>query len=514
MTNSRFNIAEWVRYWASACPNKPALIFQGEEISYSRLFKQTSALAYWLEKRGLTRGDRLAVYMTNSPFFLLLFLACAKSGIIFVPINFRLTPQELTHIIENAEPKVLFFSPELEEKVASLHEKFPKLEIYVFSPRSKNTSFHTLTLADLPEAPEQEKTVDPEDPQVIMYTSGTTGFPKGAILPYRKTFFNVMNASFFLELNFQDVMIIFLPLFHSGGLFIGAAPMLYWGGTIVLEPKFKIDESIERISTYGITKFVAVPTIYKRILEDIDRSHQHLKLLTMRLIGGERVDHELISSYYRLGLPLRQIFGQTETSILLWGDEELTHNFRDSVGYPVFHSEVKLVDKKSQAVPPGEVGEIVVRGPILMKGYWRDTKQTADVLRKGWLHTGDLARQDEEGRFYIVGRKKDVYVSGGENVYPAEVERVLKAHPAILEAAVIGVSDERWGEVGMAFIVKRQKGNLTEKGIIRFCSDKLAKYKVPKYVSFVSILPKTSLGKTKKYLLKEQFVKNTPHEQT
>lgn len=505
MVDLSFNVAEWVRYWASVCPNKPAIIFQGEEITYSRMFKCASALAYWLEKGGLSQGDRLAVFMTNSPDFLMLFLACAQSGIIFVPINFRLTPQELGYLLENADPKILFFSPDLLEKVAAIQEKFPRLEIYAISPFPENMPFQTLNLADLPQGPGMSKALDPEAPQVIMYTSGTTGFPKGAILPYRKTFYNVLNASLFFDLNSQDALLIILPLFHSGGLFIGAAPMMYCGGRVVLEPRFRIEESIENISRYGITKFLAVPTIYKRILEDIDRYHHHLELVRTRLIGGEKADHELISSYYNAGLPLRQVFGQTETSILLWGDEEVSYKYKDSVGYPVFHSEVKLAGKKGQDVPPGLEGEIVVRGPILMNGYWRDPKQTEEALREGWLYTGDLARQDEEGRYYIVGRKKDVYVSGGENVYPAEVERILNAHPEIFEAAVIGVPDTQWGEVGMAFIVKKREVNLTEKTLTDFCSERLAKFKVPKYFSFVSELPKTALGKTKKYLLSQNI---------
>ncbi len=512
MNHERFNIANWVKYWATVSPGKTALIFEGEKFAYARFYEHVLALTGWLEEKGLSEGDRLAVYMTNSPLFLLLFLACSKLGVVFVPLNFRLAVQELIYILENAEPKILVFSPSLEESVGPIQEALPDLKSYAGSPPTRKTDCPILNFLDLPKGREVDRSIDSEATQVIMYTSGTTGFPKGAMLPYRKTFYNVLNAQFFLNLGFDDSMIIVLPLFHSGGLFIGAASTLYCGGTIHLEPKFRIEGSTKVIREYGITKLVAVPAIYRRILAHIDEYGGRLKSLKTRMIGGERVDHELMRSLYEQGLPVRQIFGQTETSITLWGDEDVSYRYKGSVGYPVFHGEIGLLDEKGNPVSQGKAGEIVIKGPLLMKGYWRDPVQTQETLKEGWLHTGDLARQDEAGRYYVVGRGRDVYMSGGENVYPPEVERALYSHPEVADVSVIGVPDEQWGETGMAYVVKKEGSRLGEKELLQHCSTRIAKYKMPRHIHFISELPKTALGKTRKYLLKAQLKKNAGHE--
>jgi fatty-acyl-CoA synthase len=252
----------------------------------------------------------------------------------------------------------------------------------------------------------------PEEPHVIMYTSGTTGQPKGAVLSHRKTFFNCLNADIFFKLNFDDIMLIVLPLFHSGGLFIQASPVLYKGCTLVLHPSFDPHQTYEDIRKYQVTKFLGVPTVYKSLVKVEAEKRAANSSLKVSAIGGEKLTPELMSQFKEAGFCLRQIMGQTETSILLWAHEDDATRKPGSVGRPVFHADVRIVDPQGRRCEPGQVGEIVVRGSIMMTEYWQDPVKTEETIRGGWLHTGDLARLDEEGYFYLVDRKKDMFISG------------------------------------------------------------------------------------------------------
>lgn len=345
---------------------------------------------------------------------------------------------------------------------------------------------------------------DPGEPQVIMYTSGTTGRPKGAVLSFRKTFFNCLNANIFFKVHNDDRMLILLPLFHSGGLFIQATPVLYHGGTIVLHPRFDPQSAFKDIAEKRITKFLGVPTVYRALLDTPMEDRGDLSSLKVCAIGGEQVTPELIKQCQEAGLSPRQIMGQTETSILLWASEEESLSKPGSVGRPVFHCEVHLLDEQGQAVLPGEIGEIVVRGPVVMKEYWRDPERTEQAMRNGWLHTGDLARMDDDGYYYLVDRARDMYISGGENVYPAEVQRVLKQYGEVEDAAVVGVPDAKWGEAGVAFVMLREPGQCDEDDLLYHCRENLARYKSPQRIVFVKEFPRTPLGKVRKFLLMEQ----------
>jgi len=354
-----------------------------------------------------------------------------------------------------------------------------------------------------PFSPRPQGPTDAEEPQVIMYTSGTTGRPKGAVLSHRKTFFNCLNADIFFQLKFDDIMLIVLPLFHSGGLFIQASPMLFKGGTLVIHSRFDTRKPYADIERYQVTKFLGVPTVYRALLKVESSQRSPLASLKVCAIGGEKTTPDLLKACEEAGFSLRQIMGQTETSILLWASEEASLRKPGTVGRPVFHGEVAVVDKQDQPVPPGEVGEIVSRGSIMMTEYWRDPEKTAETIRNGWLHTGDLAHRDHEGYFYLKDRVKDMYISGGENVYPAEVERVLRAHPHVADVAVVGVPDDAWGQVGHAFLIPKDGLVLTPGGLTAHCEGKLARYKWPRRFSFCREFPRTSLGKVRKNLLVE-----------
>lgn len=500
------NIAWWVQRWADLTPDKPAIIFEEQTISYQTLCRRADRTSCWLQSIGIEKGDRVAVMLNNCPEFIDLFLACSRLGAIFVPINFRITSVELDYFIKNCRPRLFVHGDDFADVVNSLalERYLPPMMIAVAGKAKFNTrvfdfieetgkydgkrAFLTRSLGP----------ADPEEPQVIMYTSGTTGKPKGAVLSHRKTFFNCLNADIFFKLHFSDIMLVFLPLFHSGGLFIQAAPIFYKGATIVLHRKFDPIMVYEDIEKYQVTKFLGVPTVYRELLKVDPKKRSDISSLRVCAGGGEKLTKDLIKKCAQAGLSFRQIMGQTETSILLWASEDDPLKKPGTVGRPVFHAEVSILDDRGKVAKPGEIGEIVVRGSIMMKEYWQDPVKTEETIKNGYLHTGDLARMDEDGFFYLVGRSGDMYISGGENVYPAEVEKILKLHPDIEDVAVVGAPDELWGESGHAFVITVPGASLAQEDVIAMCHGKLAKYKWPKKVTFKTQFPRTSLGKVRK----------------
>ena len=508
------NIAWWVERWSVLHPHKAAIIFEGDRISYLELHRRINRTCCWLQSLGIEKGDRVAVMLGNCPEFLELFLACSKLGAIFVPINFRLASPELEYTLGHSRPRLFVFGNEFAGTVLSLNlsssrplmllASIPKCvlssEVLDYQAESDacdgQNPFLTVSMAP----------ATPEEPQVIMYTSGTTGQAKGAVLSHRKTFFNCLNADIFFKLHADDIMLIVLPLFHSGGLFIQASPVIYKGATMVIHSKLDPHKAYEDIRKYRVTKFLGVPTVYKSLVTAETKDRTAFSSLRVCAIGGEKLTPELMAQFKDAGFSLRQIMGQTETSILLWASEEDATRKPGSLGRPVFHAEVKIVDRRGRPCKPGKVGEIIVRGSIMMTEYWQDPVKTEETIRGGWLHTGDLARMDEDGYFYLIDRAKDMYISGGENVYPAEIERVLRRHPAIDDIAVVGAPDDTWGEVGYAFVIPKPEANLTPEDVIGFCDGQLARYKWPKRVFLESDFPRTALGKVRKTVLKQNYI--------
>ncbi len=504
------NASWWIQRWNELQPEKTAILFEDRSISYRQLHMRSNATSCWLQSLGIEKGDRVAVLLENCPEFIELYLACSRLGAIFVPINFRLAAPEVDYLIRHSRPRLFVFSKRFKNTFQSLDSESyrpPLLAAVVGDAKPSNRVFNY----DLDTQSFEGKApfitpslgpADPEEPHVIMYTSGTTGRPKGAVLSHRKTFFNCLNAEIFFQLSFQDRMLVMLPLFHSGGLFIQASPCLFKGATLVIHSRFDPGKTYRDIERFKITKLLGVPTVFRSLLSVDPQERGDLSSLHVCAIGGEKVTHELLVECRDNGFPLRQIMGQTETSILLWASEEESIAHPGTVGRPVFHAEVTLVDKQGKRVSPNEVGEIVVRGSIMMKEYWQDPVQTEQIFSGGWLRTGDLARMDDDGYFYLVDRAKDMYISGGENVYPAEVERVLKEHPAVEDAAVVGDFHELWGECGHAFLLVRKDSSLTEDMLIAFCKERLASYKLPRKITFCVSFPRTPLGKVRKFLLK------------
>lgn len=505
------NIAQWIKKWASLQPRKPAIIFESSIVTYHELNSRVNRVFHLLCEMGIRKGDRVAVLLSNSNVYIEIYFALAKVGAILVPLNFRLTGTELVYILRDSGSETLVFGEDFREVVTSIRPNIPvKEKNYIClgeTVPSWAMDYEKAIGNQSDQEPKIGSSIGGEDPHLIMYTSGTTGVPKGAVLSHRKTFFNVLNADIFYGLTPLDVFLITRPLFHSGGLLVESSPMFYKGGTIILKKRFKPVEILEAIERYKVTVIEPPATVLRFILEQCDLKKYDLSSVKCCFTGGERVPPSLLREYEKHGIIVSQIFGQTETSTVTWLPTGDASRKLGSVGIPVFHGEVKIVNEEGQDVKPGEVGEIVVSGPTLMSGYWGRPEATEETIRDGWLHTGDLAKVDEEGFFYIADRKKDVIISGGENIYPAEVEKMLLENPKIADVAVVGIPDERWGEAGMAFIVLQEGEKMTEEEALTFCEERLAKYKIPKSVTFVKELPQTAAQKIMRYKLREEYLK-------
>lgn len=500
------NIGDWIRKWSILQPQKNALIFEDRPFTYQEVNQRTNQLCHLLQHSGIKKGDRISVLLYNCHQYLEIFFGLSKIGAILVPLNWRLAGPELEFLIKDSGSRMLIFEPEFVEVVASIRPQLNlsrRDHLIIGNPCPDWTRDYERVLLEHPtHEPLVPAPVGDEDPHMIMYTSGTTGIPKGAVLPHRKTFFNILNAEIFYHLTPKDVMIITRPLFHSGGLLVDAAPVLYKGGTLILRKRFLPLEILETIQKYQVTIVEMAGTLFQFLLQQCDPGQYDLTSVRCYFTGGERIPSAMLKEYYKKGIVISQVFGLTETSTITWLPYEDAVRKMGSVGLPIFHGEVRIVDKMERDIPPGEVGEIIVKGPAIMSEYWNRPDLTAETIRDGWLYTGDLARKDEEGYIYIIDREKDMYISGGENVYPAEIEKIFFTHPKVFDVGVVGVPDEKWGEVGKAFIVLKPGETMVEEEAFKFLRGKVGEYKIPKYAEFVEELPKTASGKIQKYLLK------------
>ncbi len=501
------NVGDWIKKWSLLQPRKNALFFEDHPLTYQEVNRRTNQLCHLLLIKGIKKGDRVSVLLYNCYQYIEIFFGLSKLGAILVPLNWRLAGPELEFIIQDSGSQYLIFEPEFEGVIHSIRPNLnvPSGNYFVIGAPCPDWAVdYEKNLSGQPiQEPLVDRSVGDEDPHIIMYTSGTTGIPKGAILSHRKTFFNVLNAEMIYHLTFKDRLIVSRPMFHSGGLLVESAPILYKGGTLILKKRFRPYEILEAVRKYRVTLLELPATVYQFILRDCDLTQYDLSSIRCFFTGGERIPVALLKEYQKRGIIISQIFGQTESSTITFLSSEDAVKKIGSVGVPVFHGEVKIVDKEGKEVPPGEVGEIIVSGPTLMSGYWNRPDLTAEAIREGWLYTGDLAKKDEEGYFYIVDREKDMYISGGENIYPAEIEKVFFTHPKVFDIGVIGVPDNQWGEVGKAYIVLKPGEAMTKEEALQFLRGKLGKYKIPKHVEFVGELPKTASGKIQKFVLKK-----------
>lgn len=511
MRENLINVGNWIEKWTKIQPEKVALISEGTPYTYRELDQRINRLSNFFLDIGLKKGGRVGVLLRNCKQYIEIFFALSKIGGILVPLNWRLTPSELEFILTDSGADMIIFETEFLSNAEALRTKVQcttniscKIGEKVKKPDILSWTFDYETsikkYSDKNPAPSWSS--GDTDPHIIIYTSGTTGLPKGAILSHRKTFFNVLNAEICFDLAGNDIVIIGRPLFHSGGLIVEMAPVMYKGGTIIVHRRFQPQEILETIEQQKVTILELPATVYSFILDECNIDDYDLSSLKCCFTGGERVPVSLLQAFAEKGIFISQIYGLTEASTLFWLPIKKAREKMGSVGQPVFHGDMRIVNKHGRQVKTGEIGEIIVSGPTIMNGYWKRKDLTEEVIKDGWLYTGDLARFDEDGFAYIVDRKKSMFISGGENVYPAEIEKALFSHPAIIDAAVMGVPDSKWGEVGKAYIVLKEGAARDVKEILGFLEDKLARYKIPKYIEFMKKLPKTASGKIRKHLLK------------
>jgi fatty-acyl-CoA synthase len=497
---------------ARLSPDRTALVFvpTGERFTYRALNARAERAASVLRDRlGLGKGERVGLLAHNRVEFVDFFFAAAKAGIVLVPLGTRLTPRELAFIAADSGLSALVYGGAFHETVAALRAEAPLPRgVALDGEAAPGDLSWAEELAALPEAPFERTRCDGEDLHALLYTSGTTGKPKGVMVPHRMTAWNGFDTAVCWGLSETDVSPVFTPLYHAGGLGAFLVPILAAGGTIVLHAGFDPAEVWETVARERCTVVLGVPTIWKMLLEHPSFETADLSSIRWLISGGAPLPLYLIEAYQARGVVFKQGYGLTEVGVNCFAmSVEESVAKKGSIGRPLMMTEARLVDESGAEVPVGEVGELCLRGPHVSKGYWGNRAATAAALDDdGFFHTGDLARKDADGFFTIAGRRKDMLISGGVNVYPAEIEGELLLHPAVMDAAVVGVPDATWGEVGVAFVVPRPGEELTKAGLLAFAETRLARYKLPKEVVFVDALPRTAYGKVVKGELRDRYL--------
>ncbi|MEM7549377.1 MAG: long-chain fatty acid--CoA ligase [Bacteroidota bacterium] len=484
---------DWIQKWAIYSPKKIAVkeVESGRSYTYAEINVVAERLAHDLiSSKGLVKGDRILVLAEHCVEYVILFSACQKSGLTMVPINYRLAPSEIEYLVQNCEPRLMIVEDQFLEKTGeidisentlrwTLNDFSDKCDVYLKQELAPNLDHINVT---------------EDDPLFILYTSGTTGFPKGAIYTHKMLFWNSVNTTIGLNITSDDTTVLSMPPFHTGGWNVLLTPILHRGGTVILLKKFDAETILRSLEEEKASIFMAVPTMLKMMVESTEFINVTLESIRYFIVGGEALPLKLIKTWNDKGICLRQGYGLTEVG------PNLTSLHHDdairkigSIGKPNFYVESRVVDENDQEVSSNEIGEFCFKGDIVTPGYWNNEEGTRKSIKEGWFYTGDLVRKDEEGFIYVMDRKKNMFISGAENVYPAEVERIICQHPLVSEVAVIGVEDEKWGEVGKAFLVFKENTPIDD--IKNYCIEHMAKFKVPKYYRIVEALPKTDSGK-------------------
>jgi len=502
----------------------PALIFFNTRISYQKLLEYTENLALNLKKLNLAPGDRVGVMLPNSPQYVIVYLALMAAGIIAVPLNPLLSERELQFIVDDAGVKAIFALTLFTDKLKNftgvkkiytsvadflsfplnflykLKEKEPEIsydlkEIFAFLPFLKTTGEFTY-----------QKTRDlKNDPAVIIYTSGTTGKPKGVMLSEYALVVNAWHVKAWGDLTSRDIMLTILPIFHGFGMSVGMNAPLLAGSTIVLMPRFSVEEFFKGVAKHRPTLFAGVPTMFVAMLNHKDLTKYDLSSFRGCFVGAAAMPPEVKEQFEKLtGAQILEGYGLTEAVTAKCCNPYRGVNKTGSIGIPFPDTVMEIVDAfTGEPLPPGEIGEIRLKSPDLMLGYYQNDEATREVLKDGWLYTGDIGKMDEDGYFYIVDRKKDLIITGGFNVYPREVEDVLYSHPEVKEACVLGAPDPYYGEIVKAYVVLKEGAKTSVEDLKAFCRENLTHYKVPKVIELKEDLPKSAIGKILRRALKE-----------
>lgn len=488
---------------AAMSPDRTALVFRDEAWTFDELNRLTNQVAHGLHAGGVNPGDRVGFIGLNHPRFFFTLFGTAKLGAIFVPLNFRLTGPELAFIIRDAGLQALVYEDNFASIVDEIRDQLDVRQLICSEDREGSRSFDDLvhdqrdTDLDYP--------VADDDVAWIMYTSGTTGRPKGAMITNGNVMWNNFNASLMVDNLVDDRTLAVAPLFHIGGLNTTPIATLTLGGTVIVEQIFEPGMVLELIERHRVTTMFGVPAMFMFMAQHPDFTTRDLSSVRLFAVGGAPVPESLLRTYKERGILFLQGYGLTETAPhACIVPPEMAEAKLGSAGIAPFFTDTKVVDDSGSDVPDGERGEIVVRGPNVMKGYWNRPEATAEAIRDGWFHTGDIGKRDPDGYFWILDRKKDMIISGGENVYPAEVEDVLFQHPAVQDVAVIGVQHPRWGETVRAVIVVKEGEEVTAQAIVDFTEGRLARFKQPRSVVFTTHLPRNPTGKVVKFELRER----------
>ncbi|PIC98547.1 fatty acid--CoA ligase family protein [Sporosarcina sp. P29] len=514
------NLVSSVQQTAQTKPSKIAYHFMGKNTTYAEFDMSVSMFANALQNLGVNKGDKVAFLLGNTPHYLISLYATMRIGATAVPINPLYTPDEISYILENSDAKAVIAIDQLLPLVEVASQSFPTIENYVVCEMSPDAAQKLAALNDAVKAkvhpfsmlikkskPMTEAVeVDENESAIILYTSGTTGHPKGAMLTHKNIYSNARDVGDYLGFSENDKIVATLPLFHVFALTVVANAPLVKGATILLEPRFSPGEIFDMIREQKATVFAGVPTMYNFLYQYPEGKTEDFESIRLAISGGSSLPVSLLHDFEeKFDVRVSEGYGLSEASPVTCFNPLDRERVPGSIGTNIMNVENKVVDEMGEEVPDNEVGELIVRGPNVMKGYYKMPEETAAALRDGWLYTGDLARRDENGYFYIVDRKKDMIIVGGFNVYPREVEEVLFSHRDIVEAAVVGVPDANFGEEVQAYVVLKKGSDATEQSLHEFCAKRLVKYKVPKTIEFLDELPKNTTGKILRRSLKEQI---------
>lgn len=495
-------VTEKLAFHAKERPNHLITQFNGRNTTYSEFYEQAKRLAGYFQAKGYEQEDIIAVYLNNSDYFLVCYYACQLGGFSVMPVNTKLAAPEVDYIFTHSEAKALIYGLDLLPILNEIPETFAKfqdtLEVGENGDFAAILKDESITFNEINE--KEERT------SVIFYTSGTTGKPKGVMLSTENVKAAAQIWGEAMELNLKDRMQIVAPLFHCAASHVFSIPIIYAGGTIIIEEGFSPERTLNTMEQENVTIFFGVPAMYSILLNTPKMETLQLPKLRLFTYGAAPMPFELIRKVKALypDVKVQNLYGQTENSPAATTLKD-HHALKKvgSVGEALPQTQVQVVDEFGETLPVGHVGEIVTKGPQVMKGYLKNEDEIRKAIQNGWLYTGDLGRFDEDGLLYIVDRKKDMIIRGGENVYPVEVEEVLYQIPEVLEAAVVGAPHTVFGEVPKAFVVMKAGKSLTEEEVIAYCSKQLAKYKLPEEIVFIDSLPRNASGKVLKTALRK-----------
>lgn len=503
------NVGEWITKRAFNQPERLFLQDEGGRAFSNRVFNErVNRMAHALAEMGIVKGERVAALLLNSSEFLEIFFACGKTGAIMVPVNFRLATPELIYILKDSAPRTLVYSSDFADKVQAIKDAGLPIERYFRHGGEKLAEDPILAdfVATFPaDEPVPVSEVTNEDPLFIMYTSGTTGDPKGAVLSNGNILFGAIHSLVGYGVNHTYKSLVVAPLFHIGALVASATPVIYAGGSLFLQSFYNASEVIKLIQREKINYMFAVPVMFQVMTKSDEWDKADFSHVHFFISGGAPIPIPIIQKYQEKGVGFVQGYGMTESGRLTSLDLEDSIRKAGSVGKEVFHLQLRIVDKSDRDVATGEAGEIIVKGPNVFTHYWNKPEATAEAIREGWFHTNDMGRRDEEGFLSVIGRKQELIISAGENIYPAEVERAIQALPAVKEAAAVAMPDETRGEVVAAFVMLHEGRSMSEEQIIDALDGQIAHFKIPKKVVFMHDFPRNPAGKVLKRELKKQL---------